>query len=103
MSMMCSILAVSEKQITAFRAQPSLASDFAEISAFYAPQRQIEARLQQLPPEVREQFEAAQRAMLTKDPALQEMRARLDASRPLLDRLSPFGEIWDLDKDWNVL
>ena len=32
------------------------------------------------------------------------MRARLDASpRPSLDRLGPFGEILDLNKDWNVL
>lgn len=103
MSMMCAILAVSAPQLAALRARPELASDLAEISAFDVPQKKLEARLRQAPPEVRAQFEAARRAMMADNPVLREEHARLEAARPVLDRLGPFEEVLDLDKSWNIL
>jgi len=98
MSMMCSIIALSAKQIAAFRARPSLACGFAQVAVWDASDRRSKAWLERLPAAERQQYEAARRDL--KHPDLEKKRALL---APSLSGLGPFEGILDVGQDWHIL
>ncbi len=103
MSMMGYLAALSSAQIAAFVGQPSLASDFADLSAADAVEAGLQTKLSTAPPAVRQQYEEARREMLRQAPEMARQLARLEAVRRQLAALGPFAPVLQLDKTWHAL
>jgi Domain of unknown function (DUF1877) len=101
MSMICWMLGLSRTQITALRANPSLASDLAGLAQDEQFQARRAAVMSQLPPEKREAAEARYRALMERMP--KEAEARKAAARTRLEPIGPFEQALDLEKSWHIL
>jgi hypothetical protein len=102
MSMMCWMLGLSPAQITALRANPSLASDLAGLAQDEQLQARRAAAMSRLPPEKREAAEARYRALMERMPEAKEAEARKAASRARLEPVGPFEQALDLEKSWHI-
>jgi hypothetical protein len=91
MSMICRILGLSQSQIAALRASPSLASDLTTATQ----QSRFDEVVKQMPPEQRKQFDA--------NPALKEMLARGAQARERTAALGPVEQALSLEKSWHIL
>jgi hypothetical protein len=103
MSMMGYLGALSARQVSAFRGQPRLASDYAAIASQDLLQARLDEGLARLPPDERAKYEAAKRDMMARVPEVAAQQVRLDAARSTLAQFGPFESILDLSGYWNVL
>ena len=103
MSMMGYFAALSPAQIAAFEREPELVAHYAATASEGEAAAQRELALSRMPPEVRQQYEAARRQMLEQAPDLAAQQQREDAARPVLAALGPFAPLLELGKTWHIL
>jgi hypothetical protein len=102
MSIIAYLLGVTPIQISALRANPSLAGDVARTAQYDERRARHEESLSHLPPERRKQAEARQ-AESEADPVLQEYRARIGQARERIAPIGPFERAVCLEKSWHIL
>ncbi|MGA8496213.1 MAG: DUF1877 family protein [Xanthobacteraceae bacterium] len=100
--MMCWMLGVSSAQMTALRANPSLAGDLAGLAQDEQLQARRAAAINRMPPEKREAAEARYRALMERMPEAREAETRKAAARARLEPIGPFEQALDLEKSWHI-
>jgi hypothetical protein len=103
MSMICWVLGVSQDQIGALRAAPSLASDFALVAQNAQIQVHLAEAMNRLPPDKKEAAEARYRASMEQMPRAKEAQARNTETRARLETIGPIEQALGLEKSWHML
>lgn len=102
MSMIFWVLGITQDQIAALRAAPTLASDITIIAQNNGQQLRREVMMKKLPPEKRAEAEARFQALETA-PLFLDARAKLVQARKRLGSTGPVGPALDLEKSWHIL
>ncbi len=103
MSMICWVQSVSQPQIAALRATPSLASDLVWVAQHDGMNTRREEMLKRLPPEKRQAAEARYKAALELMPKRDEFDAQIFGARARLAGLGDLEPAFDLQKSWHIL
>jgi hypothetical protein len=102
MSIIAYVLGITPAQISALRANPSLAGDVARTDQYDETLARRGELLSRLPPERRKQAEARQ-AEFEADAAQQEHRARISQARERIAPIAPIERAVCLEKSWHIL
>jgi Domain of unknown function (DUF1877) len=103
MGMIGWVLGLSSPQISALRAEPSLASDLVRVVQDQQVKNRFAQAMSRMPPEKREAAEAQYRAALEQRPGVKEAEARNAGVRTKLEQAGPLEEALDLEKSWHML